>query len=230
MPSISAPRRIPPTYLNPDAPSLNGLTTKHLYRIISQAISQFNRKAEWGIEILKLYHILPPNPEGVAHFLKYNHHINKVQIGRYISASGNEPVLQEFVKLHACKQVFLGEALRDFLSSFELPSFMGRNRYHVLESFANHYWISNENLTYDKVEDEELSLAGQVTQTAAATSVNQLVDYNKREMTGVLDETLDSIRLILHEVLDESTSEHAIKPDTNEGTSSRNYPEPPPPV
>ena len=115
-------------------------------KIVHTGSDQFNTNAKKGIEFLQNNGLLNPvlDPKEVSTFLPDNPLLDKQAIGDYISAKKNHEILKSFVKSFEFKALRIDEALRLFLETFRLPGEAPLIS-HVLEEFAEHWTVSNNN-------------------------------------------------------------------------------------
>jgi len=114
-PTSSAPQAVP------THESL--MAIKHKKKLITTGTDQFNVKPGKGIEYLQEARLLskPTDPYEVAHWLRENPHLDKNQIGEYISNKKNLEIFKSFVKSFDFTNLRIDESLRLFLQTFRLP-------------------------------------------------------------------------------------------------------------
>ena len=126
------------------------MTLKQKKKIINAATSQFNAKPAKGVAYLQEMNVFqtPMDPVEVGNFMRENPHLDKKQIGEYVSNRKNLEVLEAFV----CSFQFVGlrvdESLRVFLESFRLPGEAPLITL-ILEKFADHWQKCNDNQLAD---------------------------------------------------------------------------------
>ncbi|OAA56011.1 cytohesin-2 [Cordyceps fumosorosea ARSEF 2679] len=109
-------------------------------RIIIKGTSMFNEKPKNGLGYLEAQGILKSaqDPAEVAAFLKETSRISKSVLGEYLSKTGNEKVLKEFLDLFDFSGKRLDEGLRLLLESFRLPG-EAQLIANIVESFSEKY-------------------------------------------------------------------------------------------
>ncbi|KAJ3492628.1 hypothetical protein NLG97_g5261 [Lecanicillium saksenae] len=136
------------------APTLAGFTDPAILReqrrrkkIIIKGTSMFNEKPKNGLGYLEAQGILKSaqDPAEVAAFLKETSRVSKSVLGEYLSKTGNEQVLKEFLDLFDFSGKRLDEGLRLLLETFRLPG-EAQLIANIVESFSEKY------CTYDTPE------------------------------------------------------------------------------
>ncbi|XP_040581498.1 Golgi-specific brefeldin A-resistance guanine nucleotide exchange factor 1 [Lepeophtheirus salmonis] len=120
------------------------MALKHKKKLIGTATEQFNTKPSKGISFMQEAGLFqnPLDPVEVAHFLRENPHLDKKQLGDYISNRKNLNILGAFVKSFDFEHVRIDEALRLFLETFRLPGEAPLITL-IMEHFADHWQKSN---------------------------------------------------------------------------------------
>jgi brefeldin A-resistance guanine nucleotide exchange factor 1 len=126
------------------------MSLKHKKKIVNTATAQFNTKPTKGVAYMQEMGLFktPMVPEEAGKFMRENPHLDKKQIGEYVSNRKNQEVLKAFV----CSFEFVGlrvdESLRLFLESFRLPGEAPLITL-ILERFAEHWQECNGNQLAD---------------------------------------------------------------------------------
>ncbi|KAM3466243.1 hypothetical protein MY5147_002384 [Beauveria neobassiana] len=109
-------------------------------KIIIKGTSMFNEKPKNGLGYLEAQGILnsAQDPKEVAAFLKETSRVSKSVLGEYLSKTGNEQVLKEFLDLFDFSGKRLDEGLRLLLESFRLPG-EAQLIANIVESFSEKY-------------------------------------------------------------------------------------------
>ncbi|TQV93035.1 Sec7 domain-containing protein [Cordyceps javanica] len=109
-------------------------------KIIIKGTSMFNEKPKNGLGYLEAQGILKSaqDPAEVAAFLKETSRVSKSVLGEYLSKTGNEKVLKEFLDLFDFSGKRLDEGLRLLLESFRLPG-EAQLIANIVESFSEKY-------------------------------------------------------------------------------------------
>ena len=106
------------------------ISIKNQKRLLKEGAEKFNSNPKEWIEFLQCsgtlilaHQILPTpaEPEHLAEFLSNSPHINKKQLGDYISKQPNIEILKAFMLRYDFKGKTIDEALRLLLESFRLP-------------------------------------------------------------------------------------------------------------
>ena len=100
------------------------LTVKQKKKIINAATSQFNTKPSKGVAYMQEMNLFqtPMDPVEVGNFMRENPHLDKKQIGEYVSNRKNIEVLEAFVTSFQFAGLRVDESLRVFLESFRLEA------------------------------------------------------------------------------------------------------------
>ncbi|EGX95734.1 cytohesin-2 [Cordyceps militaris CM01] len=109
-------------------------------KIIIKGTSLFNEKPKNGLGYLEAQGILRSAQDAaeVAAFLKETSRVSKSVLGEYLSKTGNEKVLKEFLDLFDFSGKRLDEGLRLLLESFRLPG-EAQLIANIVESFSEKY-------------------------------------------------------------------------------------------
>jgi len=94
--------------------------------------------------------MIQADASSIALFLGKTSGLSKLQIGRYIAKASSAEVMWEFIKLFDCRGLLLAEALKIFLARFEISKGESSSRLAIIECFADHYSLNNENLGLEK--------------------------------------------------------------------------------
>ncbi|KAJ4155394.1 hypothetical protein LMH87_000641 [Akanthomyces muscarius] len=129
------------------APVTDGYTNPDILReqrrrkkIIIKGTSMFNEKPKNGLGYLEAQGILKSaqDPAEVAAFLKETSRVSKSVLGEYLSKTGNEQFLKEFLDLFDFSGKRLDEGLRLLLETFRLPG-EAQLIANIVESFSEKY-------------------------------------------------------------------------------------------
>ena len=122
------------------------MALKSKKNVITSATEQFNNKPAKGIAYLQEMNMIatPLEANEVAKFIRENPHLDKKQIGEYISNRKHLEILEAFVNSFDFVGLRVDESLRQFLESFRLPGEAPVITL-ILEKFAEHYQVSNGN-------------------------------------------------------------------------------------
>ena len=126
------------------------MALKQTKKIITTATEQFNSKPSKGIAYMQEMGLLqtPMDPMEAARFMRENPHLDKKQIGEYVSNRKNLQVLEAFVCSFEFAGLRVDESLRQFLESFRLPGEAPLITL-ILEKFAEHWQTCNHNQLAD---------------------------------------------------------------------------------
>ena len=96
---------------------------KEKKRQITTTTEIFNNKPSKGVTYMQESGLIktPLDEDELAQFLRTNPHLDKKQLGEYISKRDNNAVLSAFVKSFDFHGLRIDEALRIFLEAFRLP-------------------------------------------------------------------------------------------------------------
>jgi brefeldin A-resistance guanine nucleotide exchange factor 1 len=99
------------------------MALKHKKKLITSATEQFNSKPTKGITFMKECGLIKAQADAaeIAQFMRKNPHLDKKQIGEYISNRKHLDVLDAFVKSFDFNGLRIDESLRLFLETFRLP-------------------------------------------------------------------------------------------------------------
>ncbi len=99
------------------------MALKHKKKLITTATEQFNTKPAKGVTYMQECGLLKtsPEPHEIASFLRQNPHLDKKQLGEYVSNRKNLVILEAFCQSFDFCGVRIDEALRQFLEAFRLP-------------------------------------------------------------------------------------------------------------
>ncbi|XP_074599146.1 cytohesin steppke [Brevipalpus obovatus] len=116
-------------------------------KCLSTGKKRFNMDPKRGLEYLVENGLLKNTSEDVAAFLKKSDGLSKTAIGEYLGENieFNLKVLDAFVELHDFANLFLVQALRQFLYSFRLPG-EAQKIDRMMEKFAARYCQQNPSL------------------------------------------------------------------------------------
>lgn len=116
-------------------------------KCLSTGKKRFNLDPKRGIEFLVENGLLKNTSEDVAAFLRKTDGLSKTAIGEYLgeNVEFNLKVLDAFVELHDFANLFLVQALRQFLYSFRLPG-EAQKIDRMMERFAARYCQQNPSL------------------------------------------------------------------------------------
>ncbi|KAK1413915.1 hypothetical protein QVD17_29652 [Tagetes erecta] len=105
--------------------------------------SHFNRDDKKGMDYLKISKLIsdPPDPIGLAMFLKYTPGLDKTKIGDFLGdpSEFNLKVLKEFTDTFEFTGLVLDNALRAYLETFRLPG-ESQKIQRVLEAFSERFY------------------------------------------------------------------------------------------
>jgi len=120
------------------------MALKHKKKIITTATEQFNGKPSKGIAYMQEMGLIPSptDPVEVGNFMRENPHLDKKQIGEYVSNRKNLQVLEAYVNGFEFTGMRVDESLRQFLESFRLPGEAPLITL-ILEKFAEHWQVRN---------------------------------------------------------------------------------------
>ena len=122
-------------------------TLKKKKKLIETTTEMFNNKPSKGIAYMQEMGLVkgdPLDPIEVAQFMRTNPHLDKKQLGEYLSKRDNLHILKAFVESFDFAHLRIDESLRIFLESFRLPGEAPLIQI-ILEHFAEHWQQSNEN-------------------------------------------------------------------------------------
>lgn len=96
---------------------------RRMKKIIIKGTSMFNEKPKNGLGYLEAQGVLKSaqDPKEVAKFLKETSRVSKSVLGEYLSKTGNEQILNEFLDLFDFTGKRIDEGLRVLLETFRLP-------------------------------------------------------------------------------------------------------------
>ena len=99
------------------------MALKHRKKLMTTVTEQFNAKPAKGVAYMQECGLLkgPPEPMEIARFMRQNPHLDKKQLGEYISNRKNLVILEAFCQSFDFCNVRIDEALRQFLETFRLP-------------------------------------------------------------------------------------------------------------
>ncbi|XP_063968958.1 Golgi-specific brefeldin A-resistance guanine nucleotide exchange factor 1-like [Lytechinus pictus] len=126
-------------------PSLEELAQlKHKKKLLNAGTELFNQKPSKGIAFLQENGLLPnpSDPRAIAAFIKDNPHVDKKQVGDYISSKKNAKILEPYLDLFGFANTRVDEALRMLLEAFRLPGEAPVIQ-HLLECFAEKWHTCN---------------------------------------------------------------------------------------
>ena len=118
------------------------MSLKYKKKLITTASELFNTKPSKGVSYLKEQGLIQDEPSEIANFMRTNPHLDKKQIGEYISKRDNLHILKAFVECFDLNGVRLDEALRIFLEAFRLPG-EGPLISLIVQHFSEHWHASN---------------------------------------------------------------------------------------
>ena len=133
------------------------MALKHRKKLISTATEQFNTKPTKGVAYMQECNLIqkPLIPDEVVTFMRQNPHLNKQQIGDYISNRKHLDILEAYVKSFDFAGLRIDESLRMFLEAFRLPGEAPLITL-VLEHFADHWHKSNlKDFSNHKIHDPD---------------------------------------------------------------------------
>ena len=96
------------------------MALKHKKKLITTATEQFNTKPAKGIAYMQECKLMmsPPNAGEIVRFMRQNPHLDKNQLGEYISNRKNLDILEAYVKSFDFQGLRIDESLRMFLEAF----------------------------------------------------------------------------------------------------------------
>ena len=99
------------------------LKLKQDKKLITTVTELFNTKPSKAIDHMEKEGLIatPLDPEELAQFLRGNPHLDKAQLGEFISKKGKEDILKAFVDSFDFRGLRIDESLRIFLETFRLP-------------------------------------------------------------------------------------------------------------
>ena len=118
------------------------MSLKYKKKLITTATELFNTKPSKGVSYLQDQGLIQDEPSQVANFMRTNPHLDKKQIGEYISKRDNLHILKAFVECFDFNGMRLDEALRIFLEAFRLPG-EGPLISVIVQHFSEHWHNSN---------------------------------------------------------------------------------------
>ena len=118
------------------------MSLKYKKKLITTATELFNTKPSKGLSYLQEQGLIQDEPSQVANFMRTNPHLDKKQIGEYISKRDNLHILKAFVECFDFNGMRLDEALRIFLEAFRLPG-EGPLISVIVQHFSEHWHNSN---------------------------------------------------------------------------------------
>ena len=118
------------------------MSLKYKKKLITTATELFNTKPSKGVSYLQEQGLIQDEPSQVANFMRTNPHLDKKQIGEYISKRDNLHILKAFVECFDFNGMRLDEALRIFLEAFRLPG-EGPLISVIVQHFSEHWHNSN---------------------------------------------------------------------------------------
>lgn len=121
------------------------MTLKRRKKIIETATEQFNNKPSKAIGYMQETGLVqkdPLDPVEVAQFMRTNPHLDKKQLGEFISKRDNLHILKAFVESFDFANLRIDESLRIFLETFRLPGEAPLIQI-ILEHFSEHWQRSN---------------------------------------------------------------------------------------
>ncbi|TRY67573.1 hypothetical protein TCAL_07827 [Tigriopus californicus] len=126
------------------------MALKHKKKLIQSATEQFNAKPTKSITFMQENKLIqsPLDPIEIVEFMRKNPHLDKKQLGEYISNRKNLHVLEAFVQSFDFAGLRVDESLRLFLEAFRLPGEAPLIQL-VLEHFAEHWRSSNDGVLAD---------------------------------------------------------------------------------
>ncbi|XP_076904072.1 ARF guanine-nucleotide exchange factor GNL2-like [Bidens hawaiensis] len=105
--------------------------------------SHFNRDEKKGLDYLKISKLIPdpPDPKGLAMFLRYTPGLDKTKIGDYLGdpSEFNLKVLKEFTDTFEFTGLVLDTGLRTYLETFRLPG-ESQKIQRILEAFSERFY------------------------------------------------------------------------------------------
>ena len=205
------------------------LAVKQRKKIVNAATAQFNTKPAKGVaymQEMKQFQT-PMDPVEVGNFMRENPHLDKKQIGEYVSNRKNIEVLEAFVTSFQFAGLRVDESLRVFLESFRLPGEAPLITL-ILEKFADHWQKCNDNQLADS--DAAFTLAYAVimlnvdqhnknhTKTNEPMTLEQFM-RNLRGTNGGGDHDKD----MLSEIYSAIRNEEIVMPAEQTGIVKENY-------
>jgi brefeldin A-resistance guanine nucleotide exchange factor 1 len=96
------------------------MALKYKKKLITTTTEQFNTKPSKGVAYMQEMGLIktPMDPVEVANFMRTNPHLEKKQMGEYISRRDNLHILEAFVQSFDFAGLRVDESLRIFLEGF----------------------------------------------------------------------------------------------------------------
>lgn len=126
------------------------MALKHKKKLITTATEQFNAKPSKGITYMQECKLMatPPDAAEIVRFVRQNPHLDKNQLGEYISNRKNLEILEAYVKSFDFHGLRIDESLRMFLEAFRLPGEAPVISL-IVEHFADHWQRINDDPLQD---------------------------------------------------------------------------------
>ena len=218
--------------------TLSGRTPKPIQRyaekqkkkkIVNKGTSDFKDNPSKGIAYMQEMNLFqtPMDPVEVGTFMRENPHLDKKQIGEYVSKRKNLEVLEAFVCSFEFAGLRVDESLRQFLESFRLPGEAPLITL-ILEKFAEHWQACNGNQLADA--DAAFTLAygvimlnvDQHNKNATKTSDPMTLEQFTRNLRGT-NGGRDHDQDMLAEIYTAIRNEEIIMPAEQTGIVKENY-------
>lgn len=121
---------------------------------IDEALEEFNKSPQKGIDNLIEKEIIEDSPSSIARFLFERDGIDKTKLGLYLSEGSTltNEVLDAFVRLMEFSNMEFDMALRRFLTKFRLPG-EAQKIDRLMEKFAERYYMLNPEIGPFKSQD-----------------------------------------------------------------------------
>ncbi len=205
------------------------MALKYKKKLITTATEQFNTKPSKGVAYLQEMGLIktPMDPVEVAQFMRTNPHLDKKQLGEYISSRKNLVILEAFVQSFDFAGLRVDESLRMFLETFRLPGEAPLITL-ILEHYADHWQKSNGDQFANS--DAAFTLAyavimlnvDQHNKNHTKTNDPMTLDQFRRNLRGTnggADHDQDMLEEIYHAI----RSEEIVMPAEQTGLVKENY-------
>ena len=205
------------------------MALKKKKKIVNKGTNDFKDNPSKGIAYMQEMNLFqtPMDPVEVGTFMRENPHLDKKQIGEYVSKRKNLEVLEAFVCSFEFAGLRVDESLRQFLESFRLPGEAPLITL-ILEKFAEHWQACNGNQLADA--DAAFTLAygvimlnvDQHNKNATKTSDPMTLEQFTRNLRGT-NGGRDHDQDMLAEIYTAIRNEEIIMPAEQTGIVKENY-------
>ncbi len=111
-------------------------------KLCQTATEMFNNKPSKGIAYMQEIKLVEDDPVEIANFMRTNPHLDKKQLGEFISRRDHKHFLKAFVESFDFAGLRVDESLRIFLETFRLPGESPLIE-SIVEHFSEHWQRSN---------------------------------------------------------------------------------------